>query len=201
MAAPKGVALKSGGAVMKRCCLVLAALVVPVLSQAESYNIDPAKSHVGFRVGFSLGTVRGQFERFEGRAEIDGGQLVSAAGTVRAESLNTVNSRRDNHLRSSHFFHVSQYPEIAFRTTSVEPGGDGAYTVKGDLTMRGVTREVTLSGTLEPAEEAGRFAFKAQGQVNRKDWGIIWNQHTDGWDLFIKDEVNIALEGELTKAP
>jgi polyisoprenoid-binding protein YceI len=178
--------------------MLLAALLWPVTGWAESYTIDTAKSRVGFSVGFTFGTARGVFEQFQGQAELDQGRLVSVTGTARAESLNTNNTRRDKHLRSDHFFWVSKFPEIAFHTTAVQAGGDGAYEVKGDLTMRGITHEVLLSGTLEPSAE-GRYAFRAAGKVNRKDWGIVWNQHADGFDLFIKDEVGIALEGELTK--
>lgn len=179
--------------------IVLAALVWPGTLWAESYTIDPAKSRVGFSVGFTFGTVRGAFEQLQGQAELDHGHLHSVTGTARAESINTNNSRRDVHLRSSHFFHASKYPEIEFRSTSVEPAADGTYLVKGGLTMRGVTHEVSLTGTLQPAD-MDRYAFKAAGKVDRKDWGIVWNQHADGMDLFIQDEVSITLQGDLAKA-
>jgi polyisoprenoid-binding protein YceI len=179
--------------------IVLVALLWPAAGWAESYTINPAKSRVGFSVGFTFGTVRGAFEQFQGQADLDHGHLHSVTGAARAESINTNNSRRDGHLRSDHFFAASKYPEIAFRSTSVEPAADGAYQVKGDLTIRGVTHAVLLTGNLEPAD-TGRFVFRAAGKINRKDWGIVWNQHVDGMDLFIHDEVAIALEGELAKA-
>jgi len=179
--------------------LLLAALLWPVTGWAESYTIDTAKSRVGFTVGFTFGIARGAFEQFQGNAELEKGRLVSVTGSARAESLNTHNTRRDVHLRSEHFFHVARFPGLAFRSTSVHAGADGGYEVKGDLTMRGVTHEVLLTGTLEPAAE-GHHAFRATGKVNRKDWGIVWNQHVDGMDLFIQDEVGITWEGELVKS-
>jgi len=179
--------------------IAAAALVLAAPAWAESYTIEPdAESQTGFSVGFTFGTVRGAFEEFDGKAELEQGRLVSVTGSAQAASINTNNNRRDGHLRSDHFFHVSKYPGIAFRSTAVQPGADGEIEVRGDLTMRGVTREALLKGTLQPAERE-RFAFRATGKVNRQDWGIVWNRHLDGMDLLIRDEVTIALEGELVR--
>jgi polyisoprenoid-binding protein YceI len=179
--------------------LVLASvLVLARAAGAQDYVVDPAVSKVGFSVGFLFGTVHGRFEAFEGRATLHGGQLASVRAVVRSASINTNNGRRDRHLRSDHFFDADKFPAIEFRSTMVEQASEARLRLKGLLTIRGVTREVALEGELRPKGDGTRYAFRAEATVNRQDWGISWNQHADGMDLLIRDQVHLVLEGELT---
>jgi polyisoprenoid-binding protein YceI len=176
--------------------LVLATLLSLVQTvRAQDYVVDPAVSKVGFSVQFMFGTVYGRFEAFEGRAAVSGGQLVSVQATVQTVSISTNNGRRDGHLRSDHFFNAEKFPTIEFRSVAVEKVSEAGLRVRGRLTMRGVTRDVVLEGELQP--KGGRYAFHAEARVNRHDWGISWNQHADGMDLLIRDQVQLVLHGEL----
>lgn len=179
--------------------LVAAAFLCAVgFGQAAEYTVDPAATEVGFSVGFLFGTVNGRFQKVEGQAVVTDGKLQSVKAVMQAESVYTGNGTRDKHLRSDHFFDAPKFPTVEFQSTSITDGADGALRVKGMLTMRGISREIELVGNLAP--EGDRYVFQAEGQVIRHDWKVSWNQHTDGRDLTIKDQVKLVIKGQLAPA-
>lgn len=167
---------------------------------ARTWSIDPVHSQVDFGVRhMMISTVRGTFGELEGTIYLDEDDLTNSSVEVSidAASIDTRNEDRDNHLRSGDFLNVEEHPTLRFESRSVEPAGDG-FVVQGDLTIRGVTREVTLE-----AEELGRgtdpwgnprVGFRADTRINRKDFGLTWNQALETGGVLVGDEVKISLE-------
>lgn len=181
--------------------LVGAVLATALLSAAPAaaaeYTLAKDAS-VGFRVGFIFGTVVGEFRRFTGRATFAGGTLTGVRAEIACASIDTQRQRRDDHLRSEHFFWCDRHATLRFASTSVRRSGAGGYRIVGDLTMRGATHPVELSGTLVPQGAGYRFAAKAV--VDRQKWGITWNKSRGGRDLFINDKVTLQFSGALSPA-
>ena len=147
-----------------------------------TYAIDPAHSRIGFVARHAMvSKVRGSFNEFEGTGvfDIDRPQNSSVTLSIAAGSVDTRNSDRDAHLRSADFFDAEQYPQLTFRSTSVESRGQDDYRVTGDLSIKGVIRPVTVdfeyTGTAVDPYGNRRIGFEASARVNRKDWGLTWN--------------------------
>jgi len=158
-----------------------------------SWSIDPENSRVGFAIKhMALKTLHGTFQEFEGTLDLNGG-APTASGSVRAASIDTGEPIRDGHLReSSDFFDVEQHPEIAFRSTRIA-GSGRRLRIEGELTMRGVTRHLVLEGELdEPAGER-RIGLRLQGELNRKDFGLTWNQALDAGGALLGNKVKLDL--------
>jgi polyisoprenoid-binding protein YceI len=164
------------------------------------YEIDPSHTTIEF-VGrhLMISRVRGRFTDFEGRihvAEVPEDSWVEA--TIRAASVDTAEAQRDEHLRSPDFFDVEKYPEMTFRSTGVKPGPDGSWKAHGDLTVKGVTRPVTLDLQFEGAaispwgEE--RIGFSAVTEVNREDWGLTWNAALETGGLLVGPKVRLEFD-------
>ena len=122
--------------------------------------------------------------------------------TIKTASVKTSNEQRDSDLRASNFLDVDNYPTITFKSTRIEPTGNDQYTMAGDLTIKGVTKPVTLQvvryGELNDERMGHRFAYSAEGEINRKDFGLTMNMLVDGrW--IVGDEVKIAIELELVE--
>jgi polyisoprenoid-binding protein YceI len=172
------------------------------------WNIDPAHSVVEFGVKhLGIATVKGRFRKFQGTAETDpSGVLRSLDVSIDPASIDTNVEQRDAHLRSADFFDVEHYPEMTFRSRAITPAGQGTYRVEGDLTMRGVTRPVTLLVEAErPLTDPWgntRIAARASGTLNRKNWGLAWNQVLETGGFVVGDEVKVNLEVEaVAEAP
>lgn len=169
-------------------------------ADVRRWAIDPAHTEVEFSVRhMMISTVKGSFPGVEGIIELPGedGAGASVDVTIDAASITTGNQDRDAHLRGEDFFHVEKWPSLRFRSRSVERKGDG-FRVVGDLTIRDVTREVAFD-----AEELGRgidpwgnprVAFRAETRINRKDYGLTWNQALEAGGVLVGDEVRIHLE-------
>lgn len=149
-----------------------------------AYVLDTAHSRIGFVGRHTLSTrVRGEFEEYEGSAYLFGGHpsKSSASLSIRATSLQTHRRQRDDQLRGT-FLDTDNHPVITFGSTKVEPVGETTYKVTGDLTMRGVTKSVTIRVELTAAERDAqgdlRVNFLGSVTVNRKDWGLNWNAAT-----------------------
>ncbi|MGW7071701.1 YceI family protein [Streptomyces sp. NPDC054855] len=149
-----------------------------------AYVLDAAHSRIGFVGRHTLSTrVRGEFEEYEGSAYLFGDHpsKSSAHLTIRASSLRTHQRQRDDQLRGT-FLDTDNHPAIVFASTEVRPVGETAYRVTGDLTMRGVTKPVTLHVELTAAETDTRgdlrVGFLGRATINRKDWGLNWNAAT-----------------------
>ena len=145
-----------------------------------TWTVDPANSSVEFEVKHTgIGSVRGRFGTFAGRLEIDEEGTV-ASGSVEAATIDTDVRRRDEHLRSPDFFDAASYPQITFRSTAVEYVGEESFKITGDLSMRGITREVTLEaivqGTDIDPQGNERVDLEVVGELKRSDWDMKWNQ-------------------------
>lgn len=167
----------------------------------QTYTIDPAHSRLGFTVrhmGFSK--VRGSFEQFEGAVYMDSDDLATleAEATIQTQSITTNEEDRDEHLRSADFFDVDTYPTITFESTEVRDVSGDAFTLVGELTIRGVTKTVELEGEYlgEGTDPWGgtRVAFEAETTINRKDYGLNWNQVLETGGVLVSENVDIRLE-------
>ncbi|UCH80332.1 MAG: polyisoprenoid-binding protein [Nitrospiraceae bacterium] len=189
---------------MKKFMLILIAIAMalPVTAQSAVYDIDPEHSDFGFSVKHMvIANVKGTFQKIEGTLEFnDNNKLTAASAVIAAESIYTKIEKRDNHLRSPDFFDVAKYPNITFKTTSVEYSGPGKLTITGDITIRDVAREITLTGeTLGPVKDPWgntRMGFNASGTLNRKDFGLLWNKVLETGGLLVGDMVELIIEGE-----
>lgn len=166
-----------------------------------TYAVDPAHSEVGFRVRhLGLSNVEGEFESVDGTISVPDGDLsaMKIVATIDASSINTNNTDRDDHLRSPDFFEVDQHPEITFTSTAVEPLGEDRFLLRGDLTMRGVTRPVELEGEYVGAatDPYGneKIGIAAEGKINRKDFGLTWNQALEAGGVLVGEEVTLVLD-------
>ncbi len=192
---------------MKRLSLaLLVALLAASASFAQNWGIDVAHSQIGFSVRHMvISNVSGKFTDFDGTIVFDGKNL--AAGTVeftvQAKSITTDNEKRDGHLRSPDFFAVDSFPTLTFKSKKITAGADNSFTMTGDLTMRGVTKEVTFDCTFNGTVEAfggTRAGFTATGALNRQDFGVSWSKALDNGGLVVSNEVKINIELEVVKA-
>jgi polyisoprenoid-binding protein YceI len=165
------------------------------------YTVDPAHSRIGFVARHAMVTkVRGSFAEFEASAHIDAEDLSrsSASVTIKVDSVDTRNEQRDAHLRGNDFLDVETFPEIGFASTQVEPVGDDVLRVTGDLTIKGVTRPVTVDFTFEGSavDPFGnhRLGFEGSVVVNRKDWGVSWNAALEAGGVLVSEKVTLELE-------
>lgn len=173
-----------------------------------AWQIDTAHSHITFTARhMMISKVRGAFESFEGVINFDEDNPTNSTVeiSIDASSCNTRMEQRDNHLRSADFFDAFNYPTITFRSTRVERIDDNRGRLYGDLTIRGVTKEVVLdveyAGMATSPWGTTSAGFSAAASVNRRDWGLNWNQALEAGGWLVGDQVNIEIELELIKVP
>lgn len=174
--------------------------------QAGTWAIDPVHSEVSFSVRHMMvSKVRGRFGKFEGTIVTHDDPLQSAVtANIDLVSLNTGSEDRDNHVRSADFLDVENHPTMTFRSTGVREGGDGLL-LDGELTIRGVTRPVTLNlevnGFGPDAFGGTRNGFSATGEINRSDFGVSYNGPIPGGGTVLSEKVtiNMDIEGVLQK--
>ncbi|WAL63192.1 YceI family protein [Amycolatopsis cynarae] len=166
-----------------------------------TYELDPAHTRLGFVARHAMITkVRGAFNEFTGTARIDGDhpEQSGATVTIKATSIDTRNADRDAHLRSNDFLKMDEYPEITFRSTKIEQTGDDTFDVTGELTIRGVTRPVTVPLTYEGSAQDPfgntRIGFEGSATINRKDFGITWNAALETGGVLVGDKVVLEFE-------
>src|SRR5687768_8669839 len=145
----------------------------------ETLVIDRVHSDASFRVRHFVSNVRGRFTDFSGTVVADAAkpEASSVEFTVKTASIDTDQANRDKHLQSADFFDAEKFPEITFKSTGVRPAGKDKFDVTGNLTMHGVTRQVTLPVTYLGSVGTGKDAkhgFEATTTINRKDYGIVW---------------------------
>jgi polyisoprenoid-binding protein YceI len=167
----------------------------------QRWTVDPFHSSVGFAVRhMGLSTVRGTFQKFDATIETEADFTpLRIAATIDPASLETGVERRDGHLRSPDFFDVERHQTMQFVSTHITPAGPNRYTVVGDLTMRGVTRPVTLaleatSGAVTDMEGKRRTGGTLSGTLNRKDWGLTWNQALELGGVLVGEDVTLTIE-------
>jgi polyisoprenoid-binding protein YceI len=170
-------------------------------SNTKSWNIDPAHSGVTFSVRHMvISKVRGRFAKFGGKLDLDDQDLTRSTLDVRidAASIETGVADRDAHLRSADFLDVEKHPELAFTSKRIERVGDGRYRVVGDLTIRGTTREVPLEveagGTGKDPWGNERTGFSAHASIDRKEFGLQWNQALETGGVLVGERVDIEIE-------
>lgn len=174
---------------------------------ADTWEIDQSHSNVGFVIKHMMvSKVKGSFKDFKGSFNIDDKDATktTAEATIDTGSINTDNAKRDEHLRSADFFEVTKYPKITFKSKKVE-GAGADMKLTGDLTLHGKTKEVTLAITELTAPVKDPFGGTRRGlsattKLNRKDFGLTWNKAMDAGGVVLGEEVDVALELELTKA-
>lgn len=173
-------------------------------AQAVEYQIDPVHSSAHFSVRhLMVSNVRGEFAKVTGKVVYDPKNLKASSveATIDTTSINTHEPKRDDHLKSPDFFDVAKFPTLTFKSKRVEKGGKGKLRVTGDLTIRGVTREVVLDveGPM-PEVKMGpnlKSGASASTTVNRKDFGLVWNRALESGGVVVGDEVKITLEIEM----
>jgi polyisoprenoid-binding protein YceI len=168
-------------------------------SPARTYTIDKAHSEAVFLVRHLVTRVRGRFSDFEGTIQLHEAapELSSVQFSVKAASIDTNEKDRDAHLRSADFFDVENHPTLTFRSTRVLSKGGGQFDVVGDLTIRGVTKAITLPVTdLGRAKDPWgnqRAGFEAETTINRKDFGLTWNAALETGGFLVGDDVKVTL--------
>ncbi len=170
-------------------------------SLTGSYAIDPAHSRIGFVARHAMVTkVRGSFNEFTGTGYFDAEEPTKswAKLTIQAASIDTRNADRDAHLRSNDFFAMDQYPEIIFASTRIEQVDAEKLRVTGALTIKGVTRPVTIdvvyTGAAVDPFGNQRIGFEGTTTVNRKDWGVNWNAALEAGGVLVSENVTLELE-------
>jgi polyisoprenoid-binding protein YceI len=162
------------------------------------WQIDPVHTVVEFRVRhMMIATVKGRFRDFDGA--IVPNEVPSVAGTIRVGSLETLDARRDEHLCSPEFFDVERYPEMTFESNEIRLNGDDrAFLVPGELTIKGVTRPIALDGEFRGSvvhpDGGERVAFALRGELDRADFGLVWNQALETGGMFVGNTVELSLD-------
>ena len=175
-------------------------------ASTRQWEIDTSHSDVQFTVRHMVVTkARGRFTRWAGNIELDEGDLTRSKVEVRieADSIDTGHADRDVHLRSADFLDVASHPRLEFRSTDIERVDDERYRIHGDLTIRGLTRKVTLDTELGgiKADPWGsqRAGFSARTKIDRRDFGLTWNQALEAGGLLVGEKVDIELEIEAVR--
>ena len=193
--------------ISKTTVAIAIAIALPVLAHADTWQIDPAHTNVEFSVRhMMISNVKGQFQKTSGTITINGIDPTSAKidATIDAASINTRVDKRDAHLKSPAFLDVDKYPTITFKSTKVEAAGPGKWKVTGDLTLHGVTKPVVLDveGTGTPITDPmgnTRAGASASTKINRKDFGLTWNQPLETGGVMVGDDVAISIDVEAIK--
>jgi len=172
-----------------------------------TWTLDPAHTRIGFVARHAMVTkVRGSFNEFEGTAVLDGANPANshAEVTIKAASIDTRNAQRDEHLRSNDFLAMQEHPEITFTSTGARQVDDTTFELTGDLTIRGVTKSVTIPFTFEGAAKDPfgnlRAGFEGSVAINRKDWGVNWNAALEGGGVLVSDRVTLEFEVSAIKS-
>ncbi len=198
----------------RRSLCLLASLALAITASVAAaepvpFRIDRGHSLVGFNIRHFFSRVSGRFKEFNGTLMFDEKNLAASSVevTIQTASINTENERRDADLRSTNFFHADSFPTITFKSTKVVPGPDKSFLVYGDLNMHGVTKPVTLEATLLGVGQVGMggrpartiAGFEAKVSINRKDFGMVWNEILDQGGTLLGDDVAITLAIEAAK--
>lgn len=171
-----------------------------------TWKIDPAHSEINFKVKhLVISTVRGNFDNFDATIESNKEDFSDAIIKFEADvnSINTKNEQRDAHLKSADFFDAENHPKLIFKSTSIKKISDFEMQIKGNLSIRGITKEVTLdviyNGTVSGFGDAKVAGFEVRGKINRFDYGLQWNAVTEAGGVVVSNEVKIEILAEFNK--
>lgn len=182
----------------------VAVLLIPAAGFAKSYTVDRDHSAVSFRVRHLFTDVQGRFQDFQGTIQFDAANpsATQVKGVIATRSINTDNTKRDDHLRAADFFDVAKYPEIRFESTQVTDVDKASNSAKihGNLTMNGVTKPVVLSAKFlgEAADPWGnqKAGFNAEATIDRREWGLTWNKALEAGNVLVGNDVVIRIDVE-----
>jgi polyisoprenoid-binding protein YceI len=168
-----------------------------------AYRVDPAHSNVGFAVRhMGIATVRGSFQEFEGKIAADG-RAPTLEGIVRVASITTGDEQRDGHLLSPDFFDAEHHPEIRFHSEIAQVADDNTIRLAGEIEIKGVTKPIELVGSVAQggADPWGneRIGFEVEGAIDRRDFGLRWNQTLPGGGLLVANEVKLVVSVSAVK--
>lgn len=187
-----------------------AALVIPGAAFATEYDVDSSHTAANFTVRHMMVTnVRGSFGNITGTVTLDDKKPENSKVDVEIDTTTvyTGHQKRDEHLKSADFFDVEKFPKATFKSTSVKKAGKNKFKVTGDFTLRGVTKPITLDVTSPAVERKNPWGATVRGaeataKLNRKDFGLNWNQALEAGGVLVGDEVTLNIEAELVrKAP
>ncbi len=174
----------------------------------STWNLDPVHSVAEFKVKhMMISNVKGQFANVTGVLTLDESDPTNSGieASIEAASVNTRDAQRDTHLKSEDFFHAERFPKLSFKSTRITRTGNGELAVAGDLTIRGVTRNVvfTVEGPTPPAKDPWgntRLGLSATTKINRKDFGLTWNAALEAGSMLVGEDVTITLDVQFVKA-
>lgn len=191
---------------MNKQLVAIALLLTSTITFAGTWNLDTAHTKIEFKVKhLMISSVTGRFNRFKGTFEFDEktSHLKDVKTEIVAESVDTNQPDRDKHLRSPDFLNVQKNPTLTFESTKIEASNGKPTKVHGKLTINGVTKEVTLDvkllGTATVNNKAV-LAFEARTEIQRKDFGLVWNKQLDKGGVAVGEEVTISIDGEANPA-
>jgi len=190
---------------MKTPIVLALTLAASAAFSQDVYNVDKVHSEVTFRVRHFVSKVSGRFDDFGGTISIVPGKPAASSVefAIKTASINTSNPTRDTHLKSADFFDVEKNPEITFKSTKITPVDADTFNVTGIFTMHGTARELTIpvdfGGTVKDQRGTEKAGFSLTTKLNRKDYGIVWNQTLDSGGMMLGDEVEITVNIEADK--
>ena len=192
---------------MKRFILsAILAVAAALPLAADTYKVDKSHSSVDYKVRHLVSNVTGKFTDFDGAVDMQPGKpgASSVEFTINAGSNDTGNADRDKHMRTADFFDVDKFPAITFKSTSIEPTKKkDLYNVTGNLTIRGVTKKVTLPvqflGAAKDPWGNEKAGFSLTTTINRKDYGVNWNKALDNGGFLVGDDVEVTINLETQK--
>ena len=185
--------------------LALSLISAQALAETSEWAVDASHAHVGFSVPHMVvSETEGEFKTFSGKVQLDEQDLTKSTVefTIDVNSLNTDSADRDKHLKSPDFFDAAKYPQITFKSTKIKKAGK-VFKVTGDLTIKGVTKPVTLDVTLSEAVQNpwGKQVrgVKVAGLIKREDFGVSWNKTLDKGGVVVGNDVTLDIKLELNK--
>jgi polyisoprenoid-binding protein YceI len=202
---PKGDLAMNKNSLLSSLALATTLFALPAFAEPAEWTVDPAHSTVGFTVPhLVVSEVEGKFKTYTSKALLDEADLTKSTVEFSADvaSIDTGDAKRDEHLKSPDFFDAAKFPKLTFKSSKITKAGKG-YKLKGELTIHGVTKEVTLDATVSPAIKNpwGKQvrAVKITGKVKRGDYGLSWNKTLDQGGVLVGDEVTLDLRLEINK--
>lgn len=176
-------------------------------SLTGNYTLDPEHTRIGFVTRHAMVTkVRGGFNEFDGRIHIDGEDPSKSTAeiTIKAGSIDTRNEQRDGHLRTNDFLDAEKYTEITFAATQIEQVSENSFRVTGDLSIKDVTRPITIDfdyeGTATDPFGNVRVGFEGSTRINRKDFNVTWNAPLETGGVLVSDDVQLEFEVSAIKS-
>ena len=176
------------------------------MATATKWVLDPMHSEVQFKVKhLVISTVSGFFKSFEGALETTNDDFEDSEITfaLNIDSIDTNQTQRDEHLKSPEFFDAAQFPQITFKSTSFKKTGDDEFALVGDLTVKGVTKSVTLAaefgGSTDDFYGNTKAGFEVTGKINRKDFGLTWDGVTEAGSIVVGEDIKLLINVQFAK--